>query len=55
MGPSRTQASLRRGRTRRNTTVKFSGAASPGELADVRIDQATSTTLRGAELVATAA
>ena len=54
-GPSRTQPSLLRGRTRRNTTVNFSGAASPGELADVRIDQATSTTLRGAELVATAA
>src|SRR5918996_3298528 len=48
-GPSRTDASLLRGRTRRNTTVNFSGAAAPGDLVDVRIDAATSTTLRGAQ------
>src|SRR5438309_340491 len=47
-GASRTDASLRRGRTRRNTTVNFSGDAQPGELVDVEIDGATSTTLRGA-------
>src|SRR5438128_8698643 len=48
-GPSRTDPSLLRGRTRRNTTVNFSGVAQPGELVDVRIDAATSTTLRGAQ------
>jgi tRNA-2-methylthio-N6-dimethylallyladenosine synthase len=48
-GPSRTDASLMRGRTRRNTTVVFSGAAAAGELVDVLIDGATSTTLRGAQ------
>jgi tRNA-2-methylthio-N6-dimethylallyladenosine synthase len=46
-GPSRTDPSLLRGRTRRNTTVNFSGRAGGGELAHVRIDAATSTTLRG--------
>jgi tRNA-2-methylthio-N6-dimethylallyladenosine synthase len=46
-GPSRTESSLLRGRTRRNTTVNFEGAAGAGELVDVRIDAATSTTLRG--------
>ncbi|RDI75133.1 radical SAM methylthiotransferase, MiaB/RimO family [Gaiella occulta] len=46
-GPSRTDASLLRGRTRRNTTVNFSGGAQIGELVDVLVDGATSTTLRG--------
>jgi tRNA-2-methylthio-N6-dimethylallyladenosine synthase len=46
-GPSRTDPSLTRGRTRRNTTVNFTGAAEPGELVDVRIERATSTTLAG--------
>ena len=46
-GPSRTEPSLYRGRTRRNTTVNFTGPAEPGALVDVRIDGATSTTLRG--------
>ena len=43
-----------RGRTRRNTTVNFAGTAAPGELVDVLIEDATSTTLRGrvASLVA---
>jgi tRNA-2-methylthio-N6-dimethylallyladenosine synthase len=54
-GPSRTDPSLLRGRTRRNTTVNFSGAARPGDLAEVRIDGATSTTLRGAQREAAAA
>jgi tRNA-2-methylthio-N6-dimethylallyladenosine synthase len=53
-GPSRTDESLLRGRTRRNTTVNFTGKANAGELVDVRIDYATSTTLRGAEAVAVA-
>src|SRR5512146_453092 len=44
-GPSRTDGTLLRGRTRRNTTVNFSGAAAAGELVEVRIDGATSTTL----------
>jgi tRNA-2-methylthio-N6-dimethylallyladenosine synthase len=48
-GPSRTDPSLRRGRTRRNTTVNFAGGeAEPGDLVDVRIERATSTTLAGA-------
>jgi tRNA-2-methylthio-N6-dimethylallyladenosine synthase len=54
-GQSRTNSSLLRGRTRRNTTVNFSGAAAPGELVAVQIDGATSTTLRGTELAAVAA
>jgi tRNA-2-methylthio-N6-dimethylallyladenosine synthase len=53
-GPSRTDPSLLRGRTRRNTTVNFTGAGEPGDLVDVLIETATSTTLRGrsASLVA---
>jgi tRNA-2-methylthio-N6-dimethylallyladenosine synthase len=48
-GPSRTDPSLLRGRTRRNTTVNFTGSARSGELADVLIEGATSATLRGRE------
>jgi tRNA-2-methylthio-N6-dimethylallyladenosine synthase len=54
-GPSRTDPALLRGRTRRNTTVNFSGAASPGDLVDVLIEGSTSTTLRGREYVYAAA
>src|SRR5207249_1421774 len=54
-GTSRTDPSLLRGRTRRNTTVNFAGTAAPGELVDVRIDDATSTTLRGVQAVPVAA
>jgi tRNA-2-methylthio-N6-dimethylallyladenosine synthase len=54
-GPSRTDASVLRGRTRRNTTVNFAGTAAPGELVPVEIHAATSTTLSGAQLVAAAA
>ncbi len=54
-GASRTDRELLRGRTRRNTTVNFRGTAAPGQLARVRIDGATSTTLRGTELVLAAA
>jgi tRNA-2-methylthio-N6-dimethylallyladenosine synthase len=54
-GASRTDPSLLRGRTRRNTTVNFAGRAAVGELVDVRIDAATSTTLRGEQAVPVAA
>jgi tRNA-2-methylthio-N6-dimethylallyladenosine synthase len=46
-GPSRTDPAKLRGRTRRNTTVNFTGTARLGELVDVQIDAATSTTLGG--------
>jgi tRNA-2-methylthio-N6-dimethylallyladenosine synthase len=46
-GPSRTDSGVLRGRTRRNTTVNFRGPAEPGDLVPVRIESATSTTLRG--------
>ncbi len=46
-GPSRTDPTLLRGRTRRNTTVNFAGEAEPGDLVPVLIEAATSTTLRG--------
>jgi tRNA-2-methylthio-N6-dimethylallyladenosine synthase len=51
-GPARNGDSLLRGRTRRNTTVNFEGPALPGELVEVRIGAATSTTLRGEQLAA---
>jgi tRNA-2-methylthio-N6-dimethylallyladenosine synthase len=54
-GPSRTDPMLLRGRTRRNTTVNFFGNAHVGELVDVRIEGATSTTLRGTAAAAVAA
>jgi tRNA-2-methylthio-N6-dimethylallyladenosine synthase len=54
-GPSRTDPVLLRGRTRRNTTVNFTGPAEAGELVDVQIEGATSTTLRGKQLAAVAA
>jgi len=54
-GPSRTDPQLLRGRTRRNTTVNFDGTAERGELVGVRIESATSTTLRGLQAVAAAA
>jgi tRNA-2-methylthio-N6-dimethylallyladenosine synthase len=54
-GPSRTDPSLLRGRTRRNTTVNFAGTAVAGDLVDVRIEDATSTTLRGVQAVPVAA
>jgi tRNA-2-methylthio-N6-dimethylallyladenosine synthase len=54
-GPSRTDPQLLRGRTRRNTTVNFSGDAAPGELVPVAIASATSTTLAGAQLSLAAA
>jgi tRNA-2-methylthio-N6-dimethylallyladenosine synthase len=54
-GSSRTDPTLLRGRTRRNTTVNFSGVASAGELVDVRIESATSQTLKGAQQALVAA
>jgi tRNA-2-methylthio-N6-dimethylallyladenosine synthase len=46
-GPSRTDPSKLRGRTRHNKTVNFTGLAQPGELVRVGIVDATSTTLAG--------
>ena len=46
-GPSRHDDAVLRGRTRRNTTVNFTGSVAAGALVDVRVDSATSTTLRG--------
>ena len=50
-GPSRTDPAKRRGRTRHNKTVNFPGVAQPGELAQVEIASATSTTLAGDEVL----
>jgi tRNA-2-methylthio-N6-dimethylallyladenosine synthase len=54
-GPSRNDAAVLRGRTRRNTTVNFTGTAAAGELVPVTIEAATSTTLKGIQLAAVAA
>jgi tRNA-2-methylthio-N6-dimethylallyladenosine synthase len=54
-GPSRTELRFLRGRTRRNVTVNFAGAAAPGDLVDVRIERATSTTLGGSQVSLVAA
>ena len=54
-GPSRTDPSVLRGRTRRNTTVNFAGSAAAGDLVDVVIEGSTSTTLRGRTAVAVTA
>src|SRR5439155_46208 len=51
-GPSGTDESVLRGRTRRNTTVNFHGSAQPGELVPAGVEGATSTTLRGVQLAA---
>jgi tRNA-2-methylthio-N6-dimethylallyladenosine synthase len=48
-GPSRTDPAKLRGRIRHNKTVNFTGLARPGELVDVEIRGATSTTLAGEE------
>ncbi len=50
-GPSRTDPTRLRGRTRHNKVVNFSGLAAAGELTQVRIDAATSQTLAGEELL----
>jgi tRNA-2-methylthio-N6-dimethylallyladenosine synthase len=46
-GPSRTDPSRLRGRSRHNKVVNFDGLASPGELVHVEITGATSQTLSG--------
>jgi tRNA-2-methylthio-N6-dimethylallyladenosine synthase len=48
-GPSRTDPSRLRGRSRHNKTVNFDGTAAPGELIEVEIGGATSATLSGSE------
>jgi tRNA-2-methylthio-N6-dimethylallyladenosine synthase len=55
-GPSRTDPSRLRGRSRHNKVVNFAGLGSAGELVDVEITDATSQTLLGeASLLARAA
>ena len=48
-GPSRTDPSRLRGRIRHNKTVNFEGMAEAGEMVQVDIGSATSTTLAGSE------
>jgi tRNA-2-methylthio-N6-dimethylallyladenosine synthase len=48
-GPSRTDLARLRGRITHNKTVNFDGTAEPGELVEVEITGATSTTLSGHE------
>jgi tRNA-2-methylthio-N6-dimethylallyladenosine synthase len=48
-GPSRTDPTRLRGRSRHNKAVNFEGTAAPGELVLVGIDSATSQTLLGSE------
>jgi tRNA-2-methylthio-N6-dimethylallyladenosine synthase len=48
-GPSRTDPSKLRGRIRHNKTVNFPGVAAAGDLTEVEIASATSTTLAGDE------
>jgi tRNA-2-methylthio-N6-dimethylallyladenosine synthase len=50
-GPSRTDPSRLRGRSRHNKVVNFDGLGSPGELVDVHITAATSQTLTGEEVL----
>ncbi len=46
-GASRRESGQLRGRTRTNKIVNFSGSAGAGDLVDVIVDSATSTTLKG--------
>ena len=48
-GPSRTDPTRLRGRTRHNKAVNFTGLAAPGELVMVEVESASSQTLRGEE------
>jgi tRNA-2-methylthio-N6-dimethylallyladenosine synthase len=48
-GPSRTDPSRLRGRSRHNKTVNFTGLAAAGEIVPVEVHTATSTTLAGEE------
>lgn len=49
-GPSRTDPERLRGRTRRNTTVNFLGSSRAGDLVEVLVEEASSTTLSGREV-----
>ena len=46
-GPSRTDPSRHRGRSRHGKVVNFAGLAQPGEIVPVEITRATSQTLGG--------
>jgi tRNA-2-methylthio-N6-dimethylallyladenosine synthase len=48
-GPSRTDPSRLRGRSRHNKAVNFEGTAAPGDLVEVEISSASSMTLLGSE------
>jgi tRNA-2-methylthio-N6-dimethylallyladenosine synthase len=48
-GPSRTDPTRLRGRSRHNKAVNFSGLAQPGDYVQVEISSATSQTLAGDE------
>jgi tRNA-2-methylthio-N6-dimethylallyladenosine synthase len=48
-GPSRTDPTRLRGRSRHNKVVNFNGLGAPGDLVSVEIDGATSQTLSGTE------
>jgi tRNA-2-methylthio-N6-dimethylallyladenosine synthase len=50
-GPSRTDPSRLRGRSRHNKVVNFTGLGTPGELVEVEITNATSQTLLGQESI----
>ena len=50
-GPSRTDPSRLRGRSRHNKVVNFTGLGAPGELVEVEILDATSQTLSGQESI----
>jgi tRNA-2-methylthio-N6-dimethylallyladenosine synthase len=52
-GPSRTDPTRLRGRSRHNKTVNFDGTAEPGEMVEVEIVNATSTSLSGFESLGT--
>ncbi len=51
-GPSRTDPTRLRGRSRHNKVVNFAGVGEPGELVDVEIEGATSQTLSGSGRIA---
>jgi tRNA-2-methylthio-N6-dimethylallyladenosine synthase len=50
-GPSRTDPTRLRGRSRHNKAVNFEGTAAPGEFVDVQVESATSMTLLGSEVL----
>ena len=54
-GPSRTDESRLRGRTRHNKTVNFEGVAAPGDMVEVEVTGSTSTTLAGHQRLLSAA